>query len=150
MKYQIVMGQLPLQVVRERNELCRTPADIRAICADMADLAQESLQVLLLDSKNRVMDRILVTLGTLNASLVHPREIFRAAIVGNAAAVVLIHNHPSGDPTPSPEDIRVTKQVVEAGRIIDINVIDHVVISRLQGEGLGYVSMRESGMVCFA
>jgi DNA repair protein RadC len=80
------------------------------------------------------------------SGLVHPREVFRAAILDGAGAIILAHNHPSGDPTPSSEDIRITRQLVEAGKILDIEVLDHVVVGR--GER-PFLSLRESGLVSF-
>ena len=130
----------------------RTPADIEALCADLRQSAQEAFIVIDLNAKNNVIDTRLVTLGLLDASLVHPREVFRGAIADNAAAVVVVHNHPSGDPTPSAEDIRITRQLVEAGRILSINVLDHVVIGRADATAPGspaFLSLRETGLVQF-
>lgn len=114
---------------------------------DISDMAQEGFFVLTLNTKYKLLNRNLVTLGILNASLVHPREIFRKAIEDNAVAIVLCHNHPSGDVTPSPEDLRITRQLVEAGKILDIEVLDHVIIGRGEKE---YFSLRESGMTNFS
>ena len=125
----------------------RTPADVRAICADMATIAQESFVCLDLNAKNGVIDRRLVTLGIADASLVHPREVFRGAILNCACAVIVSHNHPSGDATPSAEDVRVTRQLVDAGQILGIRVLDHVVIGRGERD---HVSLRESGLVEFS
>ena len=106
---------------------------------------------LLLDAKNQLKGRPAeITCGLLDASLVHPREVFQEAIRLGAAAVVLAHNHPSGEPTPSAEDVRITKQLVEAGRIVDIKVMDHVVLGKPAALGLpDFVSMREQGLVSF-
>ena len=95
---------------------------------------QESFWVLLLNNKHRLLRRIRVTKGLVNRSLVHPREVFREAIRENASAVILAHNHPSGDPAPSTEDIRITERLVEAGRIIGIQVLDHLIL----GDGTYY------------
>lgn len=112
----------------ERDRI-RGPVDIYERCAPgMRDLAQEEFRVLLLTTQHAVLREITITRGTIDASIVHPREVFRAAIVENAAAMVLVHNHPSGDPTPSPEDIEVTRQLTAAGRTVGIAVLDHVVI----------------------
>jgi DNA repair protein RadC len=92
----------------------------------------------------------MVSLGIADASLVHPREVFKPAIVDNGAAVVLLHNHPSGDPTPSAEDIRITKQLIEAGRIMDIKVLDHVIMGQESEGQPGFLSMREQGLCDFA
>jgi DNA repair protein RadC len=127
--FQTALIQLPL--VRE-HPLTRivTPEDAYETCKDIGELAQEVFLVLSLDTKNRLIERVLVSVGILDASLVHPREVFRAAIQASAAAIVLVHNHPSGDPSPSAEDIRITRQLIEAGRIIDIRALDHVVVGR--------------------
>jgi DNA repair protein RadC len=125
----------------ERTRI-RGPRDIYDRCAPgMRDLAQEEFRVLLLNTQHAVAREIVVTRGTLDASIVHPREVFRAAITESAAATILVHNHPSGDPTPSPEDRAVTRQLAEAGRLLGIPVLDHVVI----GDGR-YVSFVEAGL----
>ena len=127
----------------------RAPADVAALCADIRQSAQEAFVVIDLNAKNNVIDKRLVTLGLLDASLVHPREVFRGAIVNNAAAVIVVHNHPSGDPTPSAEDVRITRQLVDAGRILSIRVLDHVVIGQPNAGNPGFLSLRESGLVQF-
>jgi DNA repair protein RadC len=88
----------------------------------------ESFHVILLNSANQMIRDVVVSQGSLNACVIHPREVFRIAIAENAAAVILMHNHPSGNTEPSPEDIAITRQLVEAGRIVDIRVLDHVII----------------------
>lgn len=127
----------------------RTPEDARNACSDLCALAQEAFVVLDLNTRNAVIDKRLVSLGLADASLVHPREVFRGAIANGAAAVVLVHNHPSGDATPSAEDLRITRQLVEAGKIIAIRVLDHVVIGRTPPTPAGFVSLRESGLAAF-
>ena len=139
---------LSLPMVREASTTAaRTPADVAATLADSAQLAQEAFTVLTLDKKNRIIDRHLITLGVLDASLIHPREVFRAAITDGASALILSHNHPSGDPAPSAEDCAITRQMVSAGRIMGISVLDHVVIGR---GATPFFSLRESGLVDFA
>ena len=103
---------------------------------------QENFWVLLLNNKHRLLRRIRVTRGIANKSLVHPREVFRAAIRAGAAAIVLVHNHPSGDATPSEEDVRVTARLVEAGEIVGIRVVDHVVVAEH-----GFHSFQENGQL---
>ena len=98
------------------------------------DSNQESFWVLLLNNKHRLLRRIRVTKGLVNRSLVHPREVFREAIRENASAVILAHNHPSGDPAPSTEDISITERLVDAGKIIGIQVLDHLIL----GDGTYY------------
>ena len=96
----------------------------------MEDLEKEVFRVALLDAQNGLVKDVVVSEGTLSASLVHPREVFKPAILESAASLILLHNHPSGDPTPSREDIRLTRQLVECGRLLDLRIHDHVVIGR--------------------
>lgn len=111
---------------------------------------QEGFYVILLNAKNRPMKApVRVTHGLVNMALAHPRETFRLAILEGAVNIILAHNHPSGDPTPSPEDIRLTNQMIEAGKIIDIKVLDHVVIGTPSNMTAGYVSMRACGLASF-
>jgi DNA repair protein RadC len=125
----------------ERTRI-RGPRDVYDLCApSMRDLAQEEFHVLLVNTQHPVVREIIVTRGTLDASIVHPREVFRAAITESAAAMILVHNHPSGDPTPSSEDRAVTRQLAEAGRLVGIPVLDHVVV----GDGR-YISFVEAGL----
>lgn len=106
----------------------------------------ETLQVLLLNTRRRLIRVAEITDGTLDTILVHPREVFKTAIAANAAAVVLAHNHPSGDPTPSEADIKVTRDLIRAGQLLKIDVLDHVVIGRATPERpKDYASLRELG-----
>ena len=149
MHYVTALIQLPL--IREsRKERIRTPEDVARLCSDIRDLAQETFQVLLMNAKNNLINRVMATVGIVDASLVHAREVFRQAVMENAAGVVLVHNHPSGDPTPSAEDVRITKQIVEAGKILGILVTDHVIIGRESESTRGFLSMREQGLCEFA
>jgi DNA repair protein RadC len=126
----------------ERGRI-RGPADVYERCAPtLRDLQQEEFRVLLLNTQHSVMKELLVTRGILDASVVHPREVFKAAVVESAAAVILVHNHPSGDPTPSAEDREVTRQLAEAGQLMGIPVLDHVVV----GDGR-WVSFAEAGLL---
>jgi len=95
----------------------------------LADKKREQFQVLLLDRKNRITREVMVSQGSLTASVVHPREVFRAAIAEAAAGIILVHNHPSGDPTPSADDQAVTRQLVAAGELLDMPVYDHVIVA---------------------
>ena len=113
------------------GRIIRGPADVfRRMGPRLRDLRQEEFHVLLLDTRHRVMHEVLVTRGILDASLIHAREVFRPAVAEGAAGLVLVHNHPSGDPTPSAEDRAVTRQLVDAGRMLGIPVLDHVVIGK--------------------
>ena len=100
----------------------------------------EQFGIVLLDTKHRVLKTAVLSVGTLDASLVHPREVFREAAGGGAAAIVLFHNHPSGDPTPSGEDVALTTRLVEAGRLMGIEVVDHLVLADAK-----YCSFKEMG-----
>ena len=109
----------------------RGPADVFARMGPrLRDVAQEEFHALLLNTRHRIVREVLVTRGTVDASLIHPREVFRAAVQEGASGVILVHNHPSGDPTPSPEDRAVTRQLAAAGRALGIPVLDHVVVGR--------------------
>lgn len=121
----------------------RGPRDVFELCAPaLRDLPQEEFRVLLLNTQHAVLREVVVTRGTLDGSLVHPREVFRSAIAEGAAAIILLHNHPSGDPTPSPEDRSVTQQLAEAGKVVGIPVVDHVVIGDAR-----YTSFVEAGLL---
>lgn len=115
----------------------------------VAGLGVEKFWVLCLNRKNRLLRRVEVTSGTATSSLVHPREVFRAAIREGATAVICVHNHPSGDPTPSSADLNVTRQLREAARAIDVDFLDHVIIGAPASDprGLGYYSFREIGLI---
>ena len=122
----------------------RSPRDVYDYFgAEMATLDQEQLRVLLLDTKNVVLPTPPQYQGSLNSTTVRVGELFKEAIRKNAAAVILVHNHPSGDPTPSPEDVRLTRDAVESGRLLDVEVLDHVVVGR--GDP-GFVSLKERGL----
>ena len=112
--------------------------------------AQETFFVLLLDTKNKIIGQPVECLrGLLNTCPVHPREIFREAVRQSAAGMILAHNHPSGDPTPSKEDIDITRRLVEAATILGIRIVDHIVCGRPSDTTPGYVSLRDKGLVKF-
>ena len=117
------LGRRLLALGPEERPPVRSPSDAAGlVMPEMRFLAKEHFRALLLDTKNRVMASELVSIGTLNTSLVHPRELFRRAIQACAAAVILVHNHPSGDPTPSAEDLALTRRLVEVGKIMGIEI----------------------------
>jgi DNA repair protein RadC len=137
------MGRRAAGEGRPERERVRTAADVyQRMRLTLRDLPHEEFHVLLLNTQNEILRDLQVTRGTLDASLVHPREVFRPAIVEAAASVILVHNHPSGDPTPSAEDRAVTRQLRSAGELVGIEVLDHVVL----GEGR-YVSFVEAGLL---
>ena len=107
----------------------KSPADAaNLVMVDLAYLEHEQLRVILLDSKNQVVEIVPLYRGTINSSVLRAAEIFRLALVRNCPGIIVCHNHPSGDPTPSPEDIAVTEQLVQAGKVLDVELIDHLVI----------------------
>jgi DNA repair protein RadC len=152
LKAALELGRRLYQEASPKHDRVRTPADAaRVLRGEAMTLDKEVFWVLMLDSKNNLKGKpIEITKGLLNASLVHPREVFREAIKLNVAAVVVVHNHPSGDPSPSAEDVRITKQLVEAGKVIGIKVLDHVILGKSQGDDASSVlSLRETGIVSF-
>ncbi len=133
--------RLKLENPNERTSI-HSPEDAAALVRyEMSAFEQEHLRVILLDTRNRVLDIVEVYQGSLNSSQVRIGELFKAAIRRNAAAIILVHNHPSGDPAPSPDDIAITRAVIQSGKLLDIEVLDHLVI----GHG-GYVSLKEGGL----
>jgi DNA repair protein RadC len=127
----------------------KTPKVVRGP-DDIVDLVGKELRkeqrefflVVLLNARHEVMARETVSIGSLNASIVHPREVFKPAVIASAASVVLVHNHPSGDPEPSDEDLSITKRLIEAGELLGIGVLDHVIIAER-----GVVSFRSRQLV---
>lgn len=123
------------------NNYISSPVDAAEIAAkhfeNMAS-DREVFSVMLLDVKNRVIGINIVSVGSLCASVVHPREVFKAAILANAASVILTHNHPSGEAKPSLEDIEITRRMVQVGRIMDIHVLDHIIIGDSAGESFSF------------
>jgi DNA repair protein RadC len=120
----------------------RCPADASRLVLDMGLLEQEHLRTLLLNTKNHVLGIHEVYKGSLNSSLVRVGELFREAIRQNCAAIILVHNHPSGDPSPSRDDLQVTREAVSAGKLLDIDVLDHLIVCR----GERWISLKERGL----
>jgi DNA repair protein RadC len=119
----------------------RSPENVDELLREeLRYLQKEHFVCLFLNTKNHVIGQETLSMGSLNASIVHPREVFRAAIKRSSAALICVHNHPSGDPTPSPEDIQITQRLVEAGAIIGIEVLDHVIIGDHK-----FISLKEQG-----
>jgi DNA repair protein RadC len=138
--------ELGARVAREARPLLvriREPEDVVHLFRNsLRDLQVEEFHLLALDSQSQVLREVLVTRGLLNSSLVHPREVFRAAIAEAAAGIIVVHNHPSGDPTPSAEDKAVTRQLLAAGRLLDLPLYDHVIIA-----GDRFVSFANAGLL---
>ncbi len=128
---------------RDPGEDIRSPSDVHRRYGPMLrDLVVEEFHLLTLDAQNRVTRQSLITRGILNSSLVHPREVFRAAIAEAAAGIIVVHNHPSGNPAPSGDDKAVTTQLVEAGKLLDMPMYDHVIVG-----GDRYFSFAEAGLL---
>ncbi|HSV74952.1 MAG TPA: DNA repair protein RadC [Chthonomonadales bacterium] len=139
----IELGRRMTARVRSTPAVVRGPEDVAdLLLPSMQGSKQEQFTVLLLDTKHNVLKITPVSVGTLDASLVHPREVFREAIASSAAAIIVAHNHPSGDPTPSEEDRRVTERLMAAGQLIGIEVLDHVIVGDDR-----WVSMKRQNLV---
>ncbi|MHB9134721.1 MAG: RadC family protein [Armatimonadota bacterium] len=137
-----------VQLVREGTQpasvkTISSPADAFAVLHDwMVTQDRETFIVLMLDTRNQIIGLNIVSIGTVNASLVHPRECFKPCLLANCAAVILAHNHPSGDPTPSQEDLALTGRLKQAGELLGIPVVDHLIIGEYQ-----FVSLKERGLL---
>ncbi len=139
LKAAIELGRRMTLESPEERPTINSPGDAAALVQyEMSALEQEHLRVMLLDTRNRVIDIVEIYQGSLNSSQVRVGELFRAAVRRNAAALIIVHNHPSGDPTPSPDDLAVTRAVIEAGTLLSVQVLDHIVI----GSGR-WVSLKE-------
>lgn len=137
----VELGRRITNLCYEDRYVIRSPEDCANYCMnDMRFLSQEHFVCLYLNTKNQVLHKQTIFIGSLNASIVHPREVFKEAFRRSAASVICIHNHPSGDPTPSREDIEVTKRLRECGKLIGIEVLDHLIIGEKK-----YVSLKEKG-----
>lgn len=147
--------ELAQRLTRENvgeNPVVVTPEQAAAVLRERARVLQhEVFWALMLDSKNRMIgEPKLISQGTLNSSLIHPRELFKKALEHSCAAMILAHNHPSGDPTPSPEDLAVTKKLIEAGNVMGIKVLDHIILGRRTFHNSpDFISLRETGLVQF-
>ena len=150
-KAEAVMAALSMSAIAESEQALSNqldnPAAIYEACADMKLLSQEVLRVILLDARFRHFSTIEITKGIVNESLAHPREIFRPVIALSAYGFVLVHNHPSGDATPSDADFRLTRRLNEAARILQINMLDHVVVGQPIAGRPGYFSFKEAGVL---
>lgn len=141
-KAALEIGRRLMATAPEERPRVASPADAaNLLMSEMMFLEQEHLRLILLDTRNRVLGTPTIYMGSLNTSVIRIGELFRAAIRENAAAFIVAHNHPSGDPAPSPEDIHVTRQMVQAGALLDIDVLDHIIIGHQR-----YVSLKERGL----
>ncbi len=134
--------ELEKESLHETYDITNPEAVVKVIRASIKDKAKEHFKLIILNTRNKIITITGVSTGTLSASLVHPREVFRDAIRHSASSVILVHNHPSGDPDPSDEDMRITRRLVDAGRIIGIDVLDHIIIGKDT-----YRSFKEKGLI---
>lgn len=142
-KAALELGRRMAATLRPATQSLNSPQDVAGfLMEEMRYHHKEYFKIILLNTKNQIISLEDISVGSLNSSIVHPREIFNVSVKKSAAAIILAHNHPSGDPRPSNEDLEVTKRVVEAGKILGINVLDHLII----GEGK-YFSLKEKGLL---
>ncbi len=138
----VELGKRISAFTQEARPVIRCPADVsQLVMSELRHQTREHFKVLLLDARNQVTRVSTVSVGSLTESIVHPREVYREAIRHSCAALIAVHNHPSGDPSPSEEDIQVTRRLDEAGRMLGIDLLDHVIV----GDGR-YVSLKERGL----
>lgn len=126
----------------KKYELTNPQAVVKAVRAGIQDKAKEHFKLVLLNVRNSILDISTISVGTVSASLVHPREVFKKAIAHGASSVVLAHNHPSGSPEPSEDDVRLTQRLVEAGRLLGIEVLDHIIVTAKD-----FISFKERGLL---
>ncbi len=142
LKAALELGRRLLLTSPDTRPQITSPVDVaNLLMLEMGGLEQEHLRTLLLDTKNRVMASPTVYIGNVNSSIIRVAEVFREAVRANATALIVAHNHPSGDPTPSPEDVQVTRSIVQAGSLLGVEVLDHLVIGHQR-----FVSLRERGL----
>lgn len=142
LKAALELGRRMLIASPDDRPQVRSPSEAaNLVQLEMAFLEQENLKVILLDTKNYVLRMPTVYVGNVNTALVRVSEVFREAVRTNSPQLIVVHNHPSGDPTPSAEDVHVTERIVEAGKLLDIDVLDHLIIGRQR-----YVSLKEQGL----
>jgi len=126
----------------KKAEIYLTPKQVWEELKDLRDHKKEHFVIFYLDSRNQEIKREIISVGSLNANLVHPREVFEPAVRNLAAQIILAHNHPSGDPEPSEDDLEITKRLVEAGKILGIEIVDHIVITKT-----GFMSFKEKNLI---
>ncbi len=147
LKSAFTLAKRMAQELRNEEPLLDTPESVADLLREENRLYEvEHFQIVLLNTRRKLIRIELISQGTLDTLLVHPREVFKSAILANASAMVLVHNHPSGDPTPSEADIKVTRDLIRAGQLLMIDVLDHVILGRRSEERpRDYVSLRELG-----
>jgi DNA repair protein RadC len=142
LKAALELGRRAMTATESERDQISSPQDAaNLLMVEMGHLDQEHLVVITLDTKNRILSKETLYIGNVNTSVIRISEVLRPAIRQNAPAILISHNHPSGDPSPSPEDVRITRQIVEAGRLMGIEVLDHLIIGQQR-----YVSLKERGL----
>jgi DNA repair protein RadC len=151
LKSAFTLAQRMAREIRAEAPLLETPDQVANLLREeYRQVTVETFKIILLNRRNRLIRIENVSQGTVDSILIHPREVFRHAIAANATGVILAHNHPSGDPTPSSADLTATSDIVRAGQVLKIDVLDHVIIGiRTEGRGKDYFSIRQSGLVAF-
>lgn len=141
-KAAIELGRRVYRNIEDEKITIRSPRDVaNYLIEELRYLKKEHFIAVLLDTKNKVIAKETISIGTLNSSIVHPREVFKPAIKKSVSAIIVVHNHPSGDPTPSREDIEVTKRLIKAGEIVGIDLLDHIIIG-----GSDFFSLKDKGL----
>ncbi|MTI68771.1 MAG: JAB domain-containing protein [Firmicutes bacterium] len=137
------LGKRSIKYRNVETKKITSPLDVsNLLMDDMKNLKKEYFKIIMLNTKNRIISIEDISVGSLNSSIVHPREVFKSAIKRSSASLILVHNHPSGDPEPSKEDINITKRLVECGKILGIKVLDHIILGNNR-----YVSLKEEDVV---
>jgi DNA repair protein RadC len=143
--YELELKKVKGVNIEIEQEIIRTPEIAYEIVEKVFNLsskAHEHFGILCLSTKNKVIGAHVISIGSLNSTIVNPREVFKSAILNNSSSIVLFHNHPSGDPTPSKEDIEITKRLYDVGELLNVDVLDHIVVGEY-----GYVSLKEQGLM---
>ena len=149
-KYSVQLIKESARIYDLQTSVIRSPQDARDAFEEVfnvTSMASEEFLMLTLNTKNQIIGAHSIFKGTLNSSIVHPRDIFQQALLNNAASIIVCHPHPSGDTQPSPEDISVTKRLIECGKIIGIDVLDHIIIGGGDSNRYNYVSLKEKGHI---
>lgn len=151
LKSAFTLAQRMAREIRTEMPLVETPEQVANILREeYRQVAIETFKVILLNRRNRLIRIETISQGTVDSILIHPREVFRHAITANATGIILAHNHPSGDPSPSTADLSATGDIVRAGQVLKIDVLDHVILGvRTEGRAKDYFSIRQSGLVAF-
>ncbi len=136
------LSRRAMRIDEELYPIITAPRDVAHEVANIRKNKKENFVVLYLNARNQVIEKETISIGTLNANIVHPREVFKPAVAISAASIVLAHNHPSGDPSPSQDDIGLTKRIVKAGELMGIEVLDHVIVTEKD-----YLSLKDKGII---